>query len=175
MNNKSYMKTNRREFIKRMNRGLAGIIGLLGFSSCEKVEIFGAKEYGTPHADYTVKGAVTNKATGKPIEGIRVGYSCESCPVPEYGVIPTPYMPKSHVLTNAKGEFKLTDSFFPEKNLKLPVSVEDIDGENNGSFQTEVLQVDFKNAEQTKKAKSWYNGEFTVTVNVELTEINVEI
>ena len=169
------MKPNRRDFIKKMNWGLAGIIGMLGFSSCERGEKEVVCEYGTPHADYTVKGSVVNKATGKPIEGIRVGYGCNSCPVPEYGVIPTPYIPKSHVLTNSKGEFKLTDSFFPVKDLTLPVSVEDVDGEKNGSFQSEILQVDFSKAEHSGKPKSWYEGEYTVTVNVELTEINVEI
>ena len=172
------MKTNRREFIKRMNWGLAGMIGMLGFSSCEKIIGTGAKEYGTPQADYTVKGSVVNKATGKPIEGIRVGYSPEFWTDTRYGVLPTPYQPKSHVLTNAKGEFKLTDRFeigeYPtdsKNNPILPVYVEDTDGEKNGSFQTEYLQVDFRDAEQTKKSKSWYNGEYTVTVNVELTEI----
>ena len=154
-----------------MNWTLAGIMGMLGFSGCEKI---GTKEYGTPHADYTVKGAVFNKTTGKPIEGIRVGYGCESCPVPEYGVRPTPYVLKSHVLTNAKGEFKLTDSFFPEKNQTLPVSVEDVDGEKNGLFQSEYLQVDFSKAEHSGKQKSWYKGEYTVTVNVELNEIKNE-
>jgi putative lipoprotein (rSAM/lipoprotein system) len=163
------MKTNRREFIKRMNWGLAGIIGMLGFGGCEKIG-GNAKEYGTPHADYTVKGKVVNKATGKPIEGIRVGYGCNSCPVSEYGLIPTPFTPKSHVLTNVKGEYKLTDSFFPENNLILPVYVEDIDGEKNGSFQSEILQVDFSKAERTGKPNSWYSGEYTVNVNVELTE-----
>ena len=165
------MKTNRREFIKSINWGLAGVIGLLGFAGCD---IIGAKEYGTPHGDYTVKGSVVNKATGKPIEGIRVGYSCEFCGGLMYGVLPAPYQPKAHVLTNSKGEFKLTDDFFPEKDLKLPVYVEDIDGDKNGSFNSEYLEVDFRNAEHSGKAKSWYKGEYTITVNVELTEIGNE-
>jgi putative lipoprotein (rSAM/lipoprotein system) len=166
------MKIDRRTFIKKMNWGLASIIGLLGFGGCEI--IYPKVEYGVPHADYTVKGVVSNKATKKPIEGIRVGYGCQSCPQSEYGVIPTPYQPKAHVLTNAKGEFKLTDSTFPEKNLKLPVYVEDLDGEENGLFETEILEVDFSKAEQTKKSKSWYEGEYTVTLNVELTETEKE-
>jgi len=164
---------NRRAFIKKMNWGLAGIIGMLGFGGCEKIIFSGAKEYASPHADYTVKGTVVNKANGKPIQGIRVGYSCGNCVMAEYGVIPTPYQPKTkaHVLTDAKGEFKLTDSFFPEKNLKLPVHVEDIDGEKNGSFQPEYLQVDFSNAVHSGQSKGWDEGEYTVNINVGLTEI----
>ena len=161
------MKINRRMFLKRMNWTLAGIIGMLGFAGCDK---FGV-EYGTPYADYTVKGAVVHKANGKPIEGIRVGYDCELCGRVMYGVIPTPYEPKAHVLTNAKGEFKITKSFPPDKNLTLPVYVEDIDDEKNGLFQPEYLQVDFKDAVHSRKQTHWYDGEYTVTLNVELTEI----
>jgi len=167
------MKTSRREFIKSMNRVIAGVITMLGFAGCDKI---GAKEYGTPHADYTVKGTVVNKANGKPIEGIRVGYGTEPIAVPMYGVIPTPYVPKVSVTTNAKGEFKLTDNFYAGDYLTedgkpiLPVYVDDIDGEENGLFQSEYLQVDFSNAERSGKPKGWYKGEYTVTLNVELTE-----
>ena len=150
------MKTNRREFIKKMNWGLAGIISMLGFGGCD---IIGAKEYGTLHADYTVKGTVVNKATGKPIKGIRVGYSCEFCGAYMYGVLPTPYKPKAYVLTDAKGEFKLTDRFDIGEG-GIPVYVEDIDGEENGSFQNEYLQVDM-------------SGRKTATITVEMTEIEI--
>ena len=162
------MKTTRRAFIKKINWTLAGILGMMGFAGCDK--IFTKEEYGSPYAEYTIKGAVVNKTTKKPIEGIRVGYGCDSCPVPEYGVPSAPYQLKSHVLTNAKGEFKLTDKFFPENYKILPVVVEDIDGEKNGSFKSETLQVNFKDAVHSGKPKSWYHGEYTVTVNVELSE-----
>ena len=170
------MNMDRRTFIKGMNRALAGVIAMLGFAGCEK---FGVDEYGTPHADYTVKGAVVSKATGKPLEGIRVGYSGtpEFWIVPMYGVIPTPYVPKAHVITNAKGEFKLTDRFHAGEsqiignNGMLPVYVEDVDGEKNGLFHSECLQVDFSKAEHSGKSKSWYEGEYTVNLNVELTEV----
>jgi len=162
------MKINRRAFLKRMNWTLAGIIGMLGFAGCD---IIGAKEYASPHADYTVKGAVVNKATGEPIEGILVGYNYGN--IRMYGVPPANFKPKASVFTNANGEFKLTDRFHAgeyqmldnEKNLH--VFVEDRDG----VFQNEILQVDFSKAEHSGKPKGWYDGEYTVTLNVELTEI----
>jgi len=160
------MKINR-SFIKGTNWALAGLISMLGFSGCEKN---GLDEYGTPNADYTVKGSVVNKEDGKPIEGIRVGYNPETVYGAMYGVMPTPYSPKDYVTTNAKGEFTITENTFPVSDQTMPVYVEDIDGEKNGLFQSDTLQVDFSNANQTKKAKSWYAGEFTVTVNVELNE-----
>jgi len=164
------MKTDRKAFIKKMNWTLAGIIGLLGFAGCEKGnenEDIIMLEYGVPPANYTVKGAVVNKATGKPIAGIRVGmgYDTEPRIVPMYGVPTTPYVTKSSVLTNAKGEFILTDRFHDREfqidnnSRTLPVFVTDVDGEKNGLFQSEFLQVDFP------------RGTYTVTKNVELTEI----
>ena len=163
------MKIDRRAFIKRMNWSLAGSIAMLGFAGCD---IIGAEKYGCPHTNYnvyTVKGAVVDKATRKSIAGIRVGYICVSCPVPEYGVMPTPFVPKSHVMTNAKGEFVLTDRFTDDEvqmidnKRTLPVFVQDIDGEENGLYQSEFLWVEFP------------KGKNTVTVDdVELTEIIVD-
>jgi len=162
------MKTTRRAFLKKINWTLAGILGLLGFTGCDIIQQ--NYEYGSPHADYTVKGAVVNKATKKPIEGIRVGYRNPDIVNAMYGSPPASYEMKSQVITNAKGEFKLSNQFFPEKYKILPVYVEDIDGEKNGSFQSETLQVNFKDAVHSGKPKSWYKGEYTVTVNVELSE-----
>jgi len=167
------MKTNK-AFIKGINWLLAAIISMLGFAGCDTI---GADEYGTPYADYTVKGAVVDKATGKPIVGIRVGYSAEKYYGVMYGPPSVNYKPKAHVLTNAKGEFKLTDRFdIGEFQLiddvpTLPVWVEDIDGEENGLFQSEYIQVDFSDAKHSGKSKGWYNGEYTINVDVELTEI----
>jgi len=149
------MKMNRRVFIKKMNWALASGITMLGFASCEK-------ESG---ANYTVRGAVVNKETGTSIEGVRVGYGSGPIFGTLYGIIPTPYKPKNHVKTNTRGEFILTDRFNDDEFLMienkrtLPVFVEDIDGEENGWYQPEYLQVEFS------------KGIHTVTVNVELTEI----
>jgi putative lipoprotein (rSAM/lipoprotein system) len=163
-----------KKIIKTTNWILAGCLSLLGFVSCTKaLVLYGVPddilpEYGTPNADYTVKGAVVNKVTGKPIKGIRVGYSSENL-VTEYGVIQQSYSQSPYVLTNEEGEFKLTNNIFPVN--EIPVFVEDIDGEENGLFQSEQIQVDFTKAEHTKKGDRWYSGEYTVTMNVELTEM----
>ncbi|MCL2738323.1 MAG: radical SAM-associated putative lipoprotein [Bacteroidales bacterium] len=164
-------------FLKGVNWALAAIITMLGFAGCNKI---GVDEYGTPHADFTVKGAVVDKVTGKPIKGIRVGYSPHFRVVPMYGVIPTPYQPKAHVLTNDKGEFVLRDKFYTSEFYLMDnaptlfVSVEDIDGALNGWYGSEYLQVDFSKAPLSGKPKGWYEGEYTVTKNIELTPVEVE-
>jgi len=164
------MKINR-AFIKGTNWALTGLISFLGFTGCEKENLV---EYGVPNADYTVKGAVVNKADGKPIEGIRVGYGREQGPITMYGIPSTPYTPKASVVTNSKGEFKLTENTFPVSNQTIPVFIDDIDGEKNGLFNSDTLYVDFSKAERSKKSKGWYEGEHTITVKVELTEFKNE-
>ncbi|MCL1933909.1 MAG: radical SAM-associated putative lipoprotein [Candidatus Azobacteroides sp.] len=163
------MKINR-AFIKGTNWALAGLISLLGFTGCKD----NLEEYGSPSADYTVKGAVVNKTTGKPVGGIgiHIGYPGQTT---MYGTPSTTYESKTYVTTDAKGEFKITTSFFYTPNQTLSIYADDIDGEENGLFQSEVIQADFSNAEQSKKPNGWYQGEYTVTLGkVELTEIKEE-
>jgi putative lipoprotein (rSAM/lipoprotein system) len=166
------MRINYRPFIKGTNWALAGILTLLGFSRCG--DKYGPDEYGTPWANYTIKGAVVDKATGKPIEGIQVNIVTNDEPMVMYGPPWTGYSPKEAVkpedwttLTNAKGEFELSNT--PEWG-QIPVAVTDIDGEKNGSFVPDTLAVDYENAKQTEKGQGWYRGEYTKTIKVELTE-----
>ena len=149
------MKIDRRTFIKQMNGVLAGVIAMLGFAGCEK-------ESG---ANYTVRGVVVNKEGGNPIKGIRVGYVGTTM-FQMYGTIPTHFASKSRVMTNARGEFVLTDRFTDDEfrmidnNRTLSVFVDDIE---NSRYQTEFLHVEFP------------KGVHTVTVgDVELNEIIVD-
>jgi len=166
----------KKAFLKGINWALAAVIAMLGFAGCDKI---GVDEYGSPHANYTVKGAVVDKVTGKPIKGIRVGYSPASWGALMYGVPPIPFSPKMHVMTNDKGEFALKDRFYISEiklinNIPtLTVYVRDIDGELNGWYESEDLQVDFSKATLSGKPKSWYDGEYTVTRNIELTPVEV--
>ena len=129
---------------------------MLGFGSCGKADF---------EETFTVKGKVTNKATKEPIKGIRVGYNPMFWGVAEYGVQPTPFQPKSHVLTNAKGEFLLSDRFsdkefqMVDNKPTLFVSVSD----TNGLFQSQFLQVVF--SDKTSKG-------YEANIDVELTENN---
>ena len=47
--------------------------------------------------------------------------------------------------------------------MKAKVKFEDVDGTENGSFQTKVLQRSDLAVKQTKESKdTWYKGDFTI-------------
>jgi putative lipoprotein (rSAM/lipoprotein system) len=166
------VKINYRPLIKGTNWALAGLLSLLGFPGCSGDDV-GADEYGTPWADYTIKGTVVNKANGKPVEGIKVStntFSYPEGPTLMYGPVWTPYKFKelAAVTTNAQGEFKLSD-IDPALNY-VPVIITDIDGEKNGSFASDTINIDIKDMELTGKPKGWYKGKYVSTLKVELTE-----
>jgi len=166
------MNINKR-FIKSANWMLAGIITLLGFAGCDKI---GVDEYGVLHVDYKVsglvKGVVVNKETQKPIEGIRIGYRPEYQIYPMYGPLPSLFNLKSHVLTNAMGEFSFQDSYsgfgieIIDNIPTLLLYVNDVDGEKNGVFAPAVVSIDYRKGETIGPLK-----EYTLNTKVELIEV----
>lgn len=157
----------RKSVIRGINVVLATLLTLLGFSKCTEPEV----EYGVPNADYTVKGIVIDKTDAKPIKGIRIGFSrVYPEPVLMYGVMPQPYRSIKADTTDINGAYKLSDNFSVgeiEDNI-LTVYVQDIDGAENGSFNDTILNVDFENVKKTGKSTNWYDGEYSLDVNIQL-------
>ena len=164
------MKTSRRTFIKSMNWALAGIIGMLGFGSCEK-EKEPLDEYGSPHADYTVKGTVVSKTTGKPIGGIRV-----VVPRVDHHQRPTSgFIPDQRVISNEVNDIIYTkgDGVFEYKykgiqsndSTNIIMKFEDIT--ENPQFKTDSTKVTFFLSD-LKGGSGWYQGRATKEINIKL-------
>ncbi|MFV0391680.1 MAG: radical SAM-associated putative lipoprotein [Paludibacteraceae bacterium] len=139
--------------LKTYGKILAFVLSLFGLHSCDIVEP--RVEYGTPSADYIVKGKITSVDTKKPIKGIRVI---------------TPYdMYKDQadtVLTNESGEYEVKKSrVFPYKYGKMKIYAEDPDGESNdGTFNPDSLEVTFTKNDLIKKGSgNWYEGTYQKT------------
>lgn len=145
-------------FHRWYNAILASLLSLLGYG-CSVED--GPVAYGAPHADYTIKGLVTNE-TGTPVEGVKTSLKrVYRAPDAVYvdGV--------DSVQTDAEGRYKIQFQGWDDSTMKL--IVEDIDGEaNGGDFQNDTLDVDFNKAVQTKKGGGWYNGTFEITQNIKL-------
>ena len=63
------MKKISSSFLKSLNWLLTSVLMLLGFSTCDSEP--GAAMYGTPHADFTIKGKVVNQEN-MPIPDIEI-------------------------------------------------------------------------------------------------------
>ncbi|MCL2327233.1 MAG: radical SAM-associated putative lipoprotein [Bacteroidetes bacterium] len=152
--------------LKTFNAILAALLGLLGFSNCSA-----PCEYGTPEATYILKGKVTNKADKKPIKGIFVGFKAPRIDV-EYGVPQTEYNSQLPTYTDENGNFQLQPYAFPGIYDNIDsLYVYDLDGvENGGYFTADTIFIDWKNAVKTKRGSGWYEGEFTLQKDIELSE-----
>ena len=148
------MKKIGRKFLKGTNWALAGLLSFLGFSGCD---IIGRVEYGTPHAEYEVKGTITNEA-GKNIPDIQVklaqgkrgGYI-------ESGIT---------VKTDEMGHYSASVTTFPGKDFVMIVT--DTDGETNGSYVSDTIAVRFEEKDYYKKGKGWFEGAARKKVDIKL-------
>lgn len=128
---------------------MAMLFGLLGFSACsddEEDEML--VMYGTPTADYIVKGTVTDEA-GNPIMGINIYPSRTLTPAK----------------TDAEGRFK-TDTL----SYDGPYFFVDPDGDaNGGRFETDTLYYnDFKSTKVGESKHAWHMGVFELEAEVKL-------
>ena len=136
-------------FLKIFDKTLIGVLGLVGIVSCDS-----ACEYGTPHADYEIKGTILVKDTKEPIKNIRVIHQYKLA----WG--DTIYSDEA-----GKYEFNYQNYLFDIQKLKF----EDIDGvENGGEFETKEIEITFTEADKVKKGDGWYEGKYSITRDIEL-------
>lgn len=135
-----------------MKRFIYWLLTLLGFSSLAGCEP--ALMYGSPSADYEVKGKVLD-ADGDPIKGIKVSVSEN-----QY------HSQSTQSLEN--GVFKVTIETIPFDKLKL--TAQDIDGaENGGEFEEKTIELDFSKV-KFEGGDGWYSGKKSLEQNIVLEE-----
>ena len=123
-------------------------LGFKSLTACD-VEIWnGTVEYGTPYAEYEVKGRVSD-AEGTPISGIRVSM----------GESQSSYM-DSVAVTDAEGRFHVIHGTFPFRDNTFDIQFTDIDGEAGGvTVQAEVVE----------EGDGWDEGDYAVKEDVNVT------
>ncbi|MCC8094470.1 MAG: radical SAM-associated putative lipoprotein [Tannerellaceae bacterium] len=152
-----------RPVIRGTNWVLAGILSLLGFStsSCEKEIVI---EYGAPHANYILKGKVTNEA-GHAIPDIRIDIQEEHY----YNYYESSYQDRATIQSNAEGKFEhKVHSSFVQGRYKLILT--DTDGEKNGLYQKDSLQVRFEKEDRIEKGSRWFEGTFEKEISITMKE-----
>lgn len=138
-----------------MQRFLYALLGLLGFASCGSSAL---DMYGTPTADFTIKGKVTD-AEGNPIKDIAVSLETDSGTVMQS----TTTAADGTFATNKMNDFLLFSSI---------VTFTDTDGEaNGGDFATYEVEVEELPKTKVKEGDgAWYQGEYEFTADVKLTK-----
>ena len=147
------MKKIQTSLFKRYNTLISFLLSVLGFgvacslSSCE----YGtpAVEYGTPFANFKVKGNVKSEVTSNPILNIRV------------------VMGHDTTFTDESGNYQVENTDFPDDQTFL-VEFNDVDGETNGEYQPLDTIVNFIDPEYSGGSDTWYNGETEKEINVKL-------
>ena len=141
-------------FSRWYNAVLTVLLSMLGFESCDS-NGDAPVEYGAPHADYQVKGIVTDEA-GTPIQGIRI-----TGPSPMVSS-----MQNQTTLSDASGAFELTE--FTSYGSEMIIA-EDIDGDaNGGEFKSDTLNIRELPSTKISEGKSWYMGKYEVNAAIKL-------
>ena len=134
----------------------AMLLALVGISatSCWPVCM-----YGTPSAEWSVKGKVIDEA-GEPVPGLQVALGNRVDNEP--GVIyDENYYPLDTLKTGPDGTYQIVRNGFPLSQLQ--VDVKDIDGEaNGGEFQDVTLVV--KDFQFEDGDGAWYSGHADINV-----------
>ena len=153
-------------FHRWYNALLTSLLSLLGYGCSESsMDMYGTPvicEYGVPHADYILKGVVTDEA-GTPVKGIKTSLKTV------FEDDNKPYaIGLDSVQSDVSGNYQL--EYTGMENRTLKVIVEDIDGEENGGeFQSDTLDVDFDKAVQSKKGDGgWYAGAYEIRKDIKL-------
>ena len=130
-------------------------LGFKSLTACD-VEIWNVTaEYGTPYAEYEVKGRVSD-AEGAPVQGIRVSM----------GESQSSYL-DSVAVTDAEGRFHVIHGTFPFRDNTFDIQFTDIDGEAGGGlFEEQTVTVQ---AEMTEEGDGWDEGDYVVKEDVNVT------
>jgi len=156
----------------KKHRFIGALLSLLGFSSCavltnilDQPDMYGspAAEYGSPTVTYRFVGRACN-ADGNPVPGVRVVVASDGLDAEWRGQRDT-------LITDSGGNVSLPPREVTGFNLKrIQVKFEDIDGTENGAYETLVLNNNDLKIEQEKAPSgSWDSGTFAVEADVILT------
>ena len=177
-------------FLKFKDWLLMGIMGLFGLTAChtakkvvEEPVMNDDKDsveqpvprggemalmYGVPTMDFVVKGRVINEQ-GKPVKGMQVILVNQKVDIaPDHMDEDNPYVQDyiQHAsdTTDEQGVFECHVKDVPMDVQR--VIVRDIDGKKNGSYQDQMVDIEFTDADQTGERKGWYFGKRTKDVDI---------
>ena len=144
------------QLLNHFDKIILSLLAILGFAACEPMA-----EYGTPSAEFIIKGTVTDSVSSIPIPNIRIirGDSTSY----SYPLFDTIY-------TDATGKYEMSVNAFPVESPTFQLKADDIDGtQHGGDFQSKTVQVVFTSTDWTEtKSTPWFVGKAQKTVDFKL-------
>lgn len=149
--------------LKKYNALIVFLISFLGFaSSCDNLG--GKAMYGTPSADFVVKGKIESADKKILIPGIYVEMRQEMEVVSGQKFIKY----NSTITSGNDGAYSVIDkSAFPDSQ-SYNIKFLDVDGAQNGEYETLDTLIVFNNPKFTGGDGSWYSGKTEKEINVKL-------
>ncbi|MBP3518174.1 MAG: radical SAM-associated putative lipoprotein [Parabacteroides sp.] len=155
------MKKNFTTLLKSINWLLTSILTLLGYSACDSSEP-GADMYGSPHANFTIKGKVVNQEN-KPVPDLEI-----KCLVEHRGDNRSWFDTIPPVSTTQAGTFTCQFVEFPTDNLRIIAT--DVDGDLNGSYEKDSIDIAISNDDYKGDKGAWFKGSVEKEINITLKE-----
>lgn len=147
------MKNPNHKRLRAANRLLAGILALLGFSGCNDDDGSGlVAMYGSPHATFILDGKVQNVSkSGIPDIKLELQFKVLNT---EGGK--TTFIPGADpILTNKDGNFRTSLTTIPTDVIRIIAT--DIDGETNGSYAKDSIDIKISKEDYLNKKDSEWN------------------
>jgi putative lipoprotein (rSAM/lipoprotein system) len=141
----------KRQLLKKYNVLLTLILSVLGFSTaCESIDEYGAPvvEYGAPTATFIVKGKVSSNENNS-IPNIRVTMGVDTAYSDENGIY------------EVKQQYSPTD-------IEFPIKFEDVDGIENGEYNSVDTVAKFENPTFTGGDGNWDMGETESQLDIKM-------
>ena len=150
---------------------IKSLLAMLGFASCdpktllEEPKMYGpgpAVEYGQPYIGYSFKSRVHNK-DGQGIKGVRVVVASEG--------LENQYSRKDTLYTDAEGraDMGLKEVFSTMNMDQVEVKFEDIDGEENGAYDSLIMNKEDLLVEKIGDGDGrWRWADYQITAEAEL-------
>lgn len=148
------------------NSILTALLSLLGYScsSENSLEMYGTPilMYGVPSAEYKISGTVTND-NNEAVKGIKTSLKN----IVNFNGNTTVFGIDS-VMTDDNGHYDVSLKGFPQ-NDEIKLIVEDVDGETNGTYQNDTIDIKYDDALKIKEGSGiWDSGTFTIRQDIKL-------
>ena len=147
-----------KSFFIKMSKSVLALFGVTIFTACP------AFMYGTPYADYEIKGKVVDEITKETVKGVRV---IKSEVLSSEGLIVVDEYNKDTLYTS-DGTFMFSGREYTFGGYSH-IKVEDIDSLENGLYESKEVLVKLTQVTRPKQ-DGWYQGFYQAdNVMVELT------